>query len=157
MHVLFVLSCLIYGIRCADPGHNLLSLCIWKPFTVESLITGCGVACKGNTGCRTLSHVSKDHCLNVNGGAPRFRDAFNMSVRHRTLPIPTLEHRPDTAPELAHRVIREGPSNHLHYLFLVFIAQIFQVCDLKIRIVLISFRLLTPIHDGLKLNAYSLA
>src|SRR4030042_3557667 len=118
MHVLFVLGGLIYGVRRADPGYNIPSLGIWEPFTVKSIITGCRVACKGNTGCRAVSHVTKDHCLDVNSGAPCARDAFDLPVRNRPLPVPALEYRPDTPPELAHGVIREGPAKHIHDLIL---------------------------------------
>ena len=93
--------------RRADPGHDVLALCVRKVLAVERLLAGRRVAREGHAGRRAVAPVAEDHRLHVDGRAPLVRDVVELAVGLRALVVPGPEDRADRSPELLARVVRE--------------------------------------------------
>ncbi len=106
--VLLVLGVVVDRARGADAGHDVLALGVHQPLAVELVVAGGRVAGEGDAGGGGVAHVAEDHGLDVDRGAPVVRDSFDPAVGDGLLAVPALEHGGDAAPQLRHRVVREG-------------------------------------------------
>ncbi len=142
MPVLFVLGVVVDRARGADAGHDIFTLGVHQPFTVELVVAGGRVAGEGYAGGGRVAHVSKHHGLDVDSGAPVVRDAFDPAIGDGLFAVPALEHGRDTAPELCQRVVREGFAEVFFNQRLECLGERLEVVGAKIRIGLAAFRVL---------------
>ena len=86
--VMFVLGGLVERVGGADTGHHVLSLGVDQPFSVELVVAGGGVAGERHAGGGGVAHVSEDHGLHVDGGAPVIGNLLNLAVGDGALAVP---------------------------------------------------------------------
>src|SRR3989338_7078830 len=91
----------------ANSGHHILALGIDKIFSVKLIFSVTGIAGKGYSGSRGLSHISENHALDIHRGAPFIRNTLYPAVADRALAVPGGKHRSNPAPELLIRLIGE--------------------------------------------------
>ena len=96
-----------YFLRGADAGHHVLALGIDEKLAIEALLAGRGVAGEGDPGGGGVAHIAEHHGLHVDGRAPMLRNAVQAAIGDGALVHPGAEHRPDGAPQLRMRVLRE--------------------------------------------------
>ena len=94
-------------LRRADAGDHVLALGVDQELAVEPLLAGRRIAREGDAGRRGLAHVAEHHGLDVDRGAPAFRDVVQPAIGDGALVHPRAEHRADRAPQLLVRVLRE--------------------------------------------------
>ena len=95
------------GLRSADACDNVFALCVHKVFTEETLFAGSGVSGERNAGAGGVAHVTEDHHLNVDCGAPVAGDIVHAAVVNRAGVVPAAENRFDSAHKLFFGVLRE--------------------------------------------------
>ena len=78
----------------AHPRHNVFALGVDEIFAVEDLLPGGRIPCESHSGRAALSHVAKNHCLNVDRRAPLSESPY---FRRYTI-ARSLFHEPNTAP-----------------------------------------------------------
>ncbi len=81
----------------ADPGDDVLALCVVEVFAEQRALAGVGIAREGDAGSGILAHVSEHHLHHRHGGAPVVRDAVEAPVVHGALGVPRVEHCNDRA------------------------------------------------------------
>ena len=101
------------GMRRAHSGDHVFALCVDQVLAVKNLFATGGVACESDTGGARLTHVAKNHCLDIDRRAPVMWDSVLPPVNNRTIIHPGTEYCADRAPELLLRVLREGPLSAL--------------------------------------------
>ena len=94
-------------LRRADAGDHVLALGIDQKLAVEALVAGRRIACEGDAGRRGLAHIAEHHGLDIDRGAPAFRDAVQAPIGDGALVHPGAEHRAYGAPQLLARILRE--------------------------------------------------
>ena len=155
--VLIVLGRFVDRRRRADARHHVLALRVDQPFPVKPGIAGGRVAREGHPGGRRVAHVAEDHRLNVGGGPPLVRDAFDVPVGHRAPAVPALEHGADAAPQLLDRVVREGPAENFLDPLLVRLAQSLQILRGQVRVLPVIFSFLQIVQKSVQLLPDTLA
>ena len=83
------------------------------------MFAGRRVAREGDAGRRGLAHIAEDHGLDGHGRAPGLGNGVETTIGDGTLVHPGGEHRPDGAPQLVLRVLRERLAEELQHLGLV--------------------------------------
>ena len=119
-------------VGCADTCHHVFALSIDEIFAVEDFLTISRVTCESYTCCASVTHVTEDHRLNVNSGAPCSWDAVFLAVKCRTLILPRVEHGADGTPELLVSILWESGASTLLDDCLVALDQLFQVRSCKL-------------------------
>ena len=94
-------------LRRANAGDHVLALGIDQKLAVEPLVAGRRIAREGDAGRRGLAHVAEHHGLDIDRGAPAFRDVVQAPIGDGALVHPGAEHRGYRAPQLLVRVLRE--------------------------------------------------
>ena len=69
-----------YGVRGADPGHDVFALGVGQVFAVELLVAGGRVAGEADAGRRVIAHIAEYHGLDVDGGAEVIGDLILFAV-----------------------------------------------------------------------------
>ena len=87
-------------VRCPDTGHNILTLSIRQPFTVKDILTGGRISGETDTCCRIITHVSKDHGLNVDSRSPVIGNILDAPIGDGPFTVPRMKNGPNTAPQL---------------------------------------------------------
>ncbi len=113
MAVLLALRGLVQRVGRADAGHDILALRVGQPLAVETVLAGGRVARERHAGGRRISHVAEHHRLHGDRRAPLVGDALDPAVGNGAPAVPGREDRPDRAPQLLLRVVRELPAKHL--------------------------------------------
>ena len=101
--VLFVLGGLVQRSGRSYARDHVLALSIDQPFAVEFIFTGRGIARECHASGGSLTHVSENHRLHSDRGAPFIGNALDPAVGDRPLAVPALKNRADSAPELFDR------------------------------------------------------
>jgi hypothetical protein len=94
-------------LRSADAGDDVLALGIDQELTVEPPLPGRRIARECHPGSRGLTHVTEHHGLDIDCGAPAFRDVVEAPIGNGALVHPRAEHATYGSPELLVRVLRE--------------------------------------------------
>ncbi len=94
-------------LRGTDAGDHVLALGVDQEFAVERSLAGRRIAREGDAGGRGLAHIAEHHGLDIDRGAPAFRNVVQAAIGNGALVHPRAEHGADCAPELAVRVLRE--------------------------------------------------
>ena len=96
------------GLGVADTGHDVLALGVDQEVAVELLGAVGGVAGEGDAGRGGLALVTKDHDLDVDGGAEVVGDLVLLAVDDGALVHPAAEDGLDGKTQLQLGVLREG-------------------------------------------------
>jgi hypothetical protein len=102
----------VEGIGGANACDNVFALSVWEPFAVKGIFAGCGIARESDAGCGVFAHVAEDHCLDVDGSAPRRRDVFDFAIGDGAFAHPGGEDGANSAPELCSGVLWELFAEH---------------------------------------------
>ena len=78
--------------RSTNAGNNVLTLCICKELTEESVLSCSRVTGKCNTCTAVITHVTKCHHLYVNSGSPGIRDIVVTTVYVCSRVVPGTEY-----------------------------------------------------------------
>ena len=76
------------GLRSPDTCNDVLALCVHEVLTVEVVVSSGRVTCECDTCSRGLTHVSKDHALNVDGCSKKTADVVHLSVLDGSVVVP---------------------------------------------------------------------
>ena len=145
--VLIRLRLVVERQRRADAGDDVFALGVDEPFAEEQVFTGCGVAGERDARGGRVAHVAEDHGLDVDGRAPRLRNAFDAAVADGLRAHPGLEDGADAAPQLLHRIIRELGAEDLLDLAFEGAGEDFQVVRVQIRVRLVVFNVFVLVED----------
>ena len=93
----------------ADTGDDVFALGLEQNGTIEDIVldTGDLVAGEVNACCRTRRAVTKDHFLNVDGGAEAVRNTFELAGEDGALVVPRTENGFCGGHNLFLRILRE--------------------------------------------------
>ena len=91
-------------LRCADPGNDVLALCVRQVLAVERLLAGVRVAGEGHARPGVVAHVPEDHRHDVHRRSEVVWDLVVLPVVARPLPEPGREDRLDGEVQLLIRV-----------------------------------------------------
>ena len=78
--------------RSAYTGHDVFTLSIDQVFAVEDVFAVSRVAGKGNARGAVITHVSKDHALDVDRSTPFIWNAVLLAIKNRPLVHPGTKH-----------------------------------------------------------------
>lgn len=92
----------------ADAGDDVFALGVDEVFAVEDFFAVSRVASEGHTGSAVVPHVSEDHGLDVDGGAPFVGDVVFLTVYNGTVVVPGFEDSADGSLELFVDVLGES-------------------------------------------------
>ncbi len=137
-------------LRRANARHHVLTLRVDQELAVELALAGGGIAGERYTGRGRLAHIAEHHGLDVDGGAPGFRDVVQAAVSHRTRIHPGREHRADRAPQLLVRILREILAGLARHGFLVLADQFDPVVAGEISVERIALAILEGVEDVLE-------
>ena len=151
MLVLLVLGVLVERVRGTDPRDHVLALRVGQPLAVELVVAGRRVAGEGHAGRRVITHVAKDHGLDVDRGAPVVGDALDAAIGNGALAVPRREDSTNSAPQLLARVVREVLAQNLLDLGLEARGQIFKVLGRDVGVRRIATRFLNLIEHAVEL------
>src|SRR6185437_13740352 len=90
-----------------DAGDDILALRVHQVFAVEHVFAGRRVAGEADAGGAVVAHVAEHHGLHVHRRAPFGRNVVQLAIGDGPRVHPGSEHRPDRAPKLSRRVLRE--------------------------------------------------
>ena len=114
MLVVLRLRCLVDRGRGANSGDHVLALGVDEVLAVKDVfVVSAGIAAEGDAGGAGVSHISEDHGLHVDRGAPHVRNPLDLAVQDRPRAVPGGEDGTETAPELLLSIIGEGLAEHL--------------------------------------------
>ena len=153
MLVLLVLGLVVKRVRCADTCNNVLALSVDKPLTIEQVLASGGVTGECNAGCRSVTHITEYHRLNVNGSTPIIRNTLDAAVRNGFLTVPALEHGFDTAHQLLFSVIWEFFAQNNFDFLLELVGQEFQIVGAQVGIRSVAFLFLVVVEHIVELFA----
>ena len=108
-----VLGQLVDGLGRADASDDVFALGVDEVLAVQRLLAVGRVAREGDPGGAVGTAVAEHHGLDVDGGAPRPRDAVALPVEDGAVVRPGAEHRADGAPKLLMDVLRERRADVL--------------------------------------------
>ena len=93
----------------ADTGDDVFALGLEQNGTIEDIVLDAGdlVAGEVNTCCGTRCAVTKDHFLNVDGGAEAVRNTFELAGEDGALVVPRTENGFCGGHDLFLRILRE--------------------------------------------------
>ena len=94
-------------LRCANTGHDVLTLCVDEVLTIEEVLTVSSVAAEAHASCGSLAHVTKHHSHDGYGSTPLVGNAFHLAIEDGAFVHPAAEDGADSAPELLDGVVGE--------------------------------------------------
>ena len=103
----------------ANTGDHIFPLCVGEKLTIKNFFTSGRIARKRDPGSRVVSHIAKDHCLNIDRGTQVMRYSVQVSVNNCPFIIPGSKYRFNSHKQLLHRLLRERMARAVHYQFLV--------------------------------------
>ena len=136
--------------RSAHAGNNIFALRIDQVLAVEDVLAVGWVARKRNAGGAIVAHVSVDHRLHVDSGAPLVRNLVLVAVNRGAIVIPAAKHSGNGAFQLSHRIIREALVCPALHQVLVALHQLLEVLLSEQRVFHHSALALHAVHDFLK-------
>ncbi len=95
------------GMGCADTRYNVFTLGVHEILAVKDVFTGGRITCKGNACTGVVTHVTKDHRLNVYSCTPIMGNVVDLTITNSPGGIPRPEDCIDGTPELFERFGRE--------------------------------------------------
>ena len=117
-----------------DTGHYILALCIDQVFSNKNVFTCSSIAAKANTCCRSFAHITKYHCLNINGSSPLCRNSFHFAVKNSAVVHPRVEYRANSSPKLFVSRFREIFTCLFQHSSFKFSHKFFQIVHRKLSI-----------------------
>ena len=146
----FLASLLGNVLRGPDAGNHVLALGVYQELAVKPLIARRRIAGEGDAGRARLAAVAENHGLDVDRGAPAFRQVVELPVFDGAGIVPAIEDRADRAPELLVDILREGRAElFLHHL-LVASDQGLPILGGNIGVEVVAVLLLVVVQDFLE-------
>ena len=78
--------------RCTNTSNDILTLCIYKVFTVERIFTCCWITSEGYAGRAVITHISKHHSLDIDRSTPLVRNFVLPTVKNRSFIHPASKY-----------------------------------------------------------------
>ncbi|MPN08145.1 hypothetical protein SDC9_155423 [bioreactor metagenome] len=97
----------IDGLGGADAGNDVFTLGVDEVFAEQPLFACGGVAREGDAGAAVVAHVTENHGLHVDGGAPVSGDVVQAAVHDGARVVPGTEHGRNRFQKLRFRILRE--------------------------------------------------
>ena len=142
----------IFGdvLRRANAGHHVFALRVDQEFAVQPALAGRGIARERDPGRRGIAHIAEHHRLDVDRGAPGFRNVMQPPVGHRARIHPRRKHRPNRAPQLVVRILREILAGFARHRILVAADHIDPVVGGQVRVECVALAVLEGIENVLE-------
>ena len=136
--------------RRAHASNNIFALRIDQVLAVEDVLAVGWVARKRNAGGAIVAHVSVDHRLHVDSGAPLMRNLVLVAINSGAIVIPAAKHSGNGAFQLRHRIIGEALVCPALHQVLVALHQLLEILLSEQRVFHHSALALHSVHDFLK-------
>ncbi len=137
-------------LRRADAGHHVLALGVDQELAIETFLAGRRIARERDAGRRGLAQIAEHHGLDVDRGAPAFRDTVQAAIRVGALVHPAPEHRADRAPQLCMRILRERLAKLLGNALLVAGDELGPVVGLEVGVEHVAVLVLVLVENFLE-------
>ena len=147
---------LLRGCR-SDAGHHVFALGVDQPLAEELVLAGGRVARERDARRGRVAQIAEYHGLDVDGGAPLIRDAFNAAVGDGAAAVPGLEHRADASPQLLVGIVGERLADGLLDDVLELVTKGLEVLGVEVDILHDALALLHGIHGMLELFTHGMA
>ncbi len=137
-------------LRRADTGDHVLALGVDQKLAVKFLLAGRRIAREGDAGGGGLAHISEHHGLDVDRGAPAFRNVVEPAIGDGALVHPGAEHGTYCSPQLFVRVLRERLAVLLLEPLLVAAAELDPIVGLEIGVEHVAIAVLVVVEQLLE-------
>ena len=137
-------------LRRTDTGNDILTLCIHKILTIETVLTRCGITREAHSRCRSVAHVTEHHRHHCDGSTPLLRNTLHLTIKDGTLVHPAVEHSADGTPQLIDRIFGESLTGTLEDSLLEKRHQLLQLINVHLVVKHDAALTLHLLNDGLK-------
>ncbi len=117
-----------------DTGYHIFPLCIHEEFSIQLRFSSGRVSRESNSGTGCVSHVSKDHGLNVDSGTPGGRNIVHPSVIDGSWIVPGTKNRFYCSKKLLNRIAGKFLSHFIFVLLFEKYRQGFQIIGIQIGV-----------------------